>query len=116
MASNKRLLKNSIKALQIFHVLIIFLWFIALALFLFTEYKIEGASYLILVGGLNIPFSTCPLTVLEGHLLKASGERKPAKNFTPRLFQKLFGFDISYKLVRNVMTIFLIISLVYLVF
>ena len=70
---------------------------------------------MILVGGLNIPFSTCPLTLLEGYLLKVSGKKKPAKNFTPRLFQKLFGFEISYKLVRKIMTIFLIISLIYLI-
>jgi len=69
-------------------------------LFLSRNFKIIGASYLILVSLANFGRNMCPLTKFEEKLINSSGKNVKVKNFTPRFFKKYFGFEISYKVAK----------------
>ncbi len=106
---------KSVYILQKFHESIILLWFLSLFLFtIFNKTRVFAAFYFLLIGLVNLIWGDCPLTLLEKDLLKKAGVDKKVKNFTPRLFKKYFGFEISYKFVRFFIILFFIISIFYL--
>ena len=116
MKSQKEKINLIISYLIKLHTIVILLWFLSAYLMFFSsKYSFLGSFYLIIVGISNIMWDTCPLTKLEHKLLRFSNNKEKPKNFTPRFFKKYFGFEISYKLVKIVIIIFMVLAIFYLI-